>query len=514
MPTHSRGVFGFVIFVALLMVAIMGLHIGNQAIFKIGDYSPLVGAFIGGIFVLVCVNIPFSLEEGADPWLKREQLAWNLIGLGCLAWAIGECFWRYYLSQNQQPFPSLADLGYSSLPPLCFAGLLLQPFAKSSQKRVFLALDSLIATGALLSISWFLLLGSLAEAAGETALAKFLGLYYPISDIALLSYILFLLLGGPNSFYQSRTRRIGLFVLGVGLAVFAISDFIFNIQQNIGTFVEESWADLGWPLGIMAIGIAAYLRRFLPRQEDHTLAEQGRQSLRFGLIQMLPYGLLALLFCVLIYNVLSSDPLQVQIRPVLLIATVLVTGLVVARQILTMQENERLVARQSETLKQLEIVYQDIEKRQSALEAGIAHLKNVQTRLANGDVGARAQNVNNDLWPLAAGLNLMADRMMRADHMQKHARKISKAISDLDQALARKREGGIFVPPLSCSEIPEMQSLMRTLGLESVTGAPRPNDYSGQSDPFVSGSFPQSPFPEKPVTFFRDKPGPASGKLF
>lgn len=510
MPAHSRGVLGFIAGVGFLMLVILGFHVGNEMIFKVGNFSPLVGAFIGGIFVLACTNIPFSLEENAEPWLKRERIAWNLIGAGCVAWGIGECFWRYYLSQGQSPFPSLADLGYSSFAPLCFIGLLLQPFSKGNRKRLFLALDSLIAMGALLSIAWFLLLGSLAETANESGLAKFLGLYYPIADIALLTCIIFLLLGGPNSFYQARARRIGLLLLGIGLVVFALSDFTFNIEQNLGTFADGSWLDLGWPLGILALGAAAYYRRFLPATPPSLAMEQQReQDQRFGLLQMLPYVLLALLFCVLIFNVLSTDPAQQQIRSVLLIATIIVTGLVVVRQIFTMFENERLVAKQSETLRELEVVYLDIEKRQNVLETGVAHLKEVQTRLANGDVAARAQNVGNELWPLAAGLNLMADRMMRADHAQKNAQKFAKAINELDLALKRKREGGPFVLPLSCSEIPELHSLTQTLGLGS---APMPKPTIHHTHPRAKSS-PTSPFVSNTTTFFRETPGSTSGNL-
>lgn len=508
MPTHSRTALGFIIGVGLLMVVILAFQIGGA----IGDYVPLVGASIGGVFVLVCTNRPFSLEENVEPWLKRERLAWNLIGSGCLAWAIGECFWRYYQLQGQDPFPSLADLGYSCLPPLCFAGLLLQPLTKSKGKRLFLALDSLIAMGALLSIAWFLLLGSLAEAADETALAKFLGLYYPIADIALLTCIVFLLLGGPNEFSQARARRIGLLVLGTGLAIFALSDFIFNFQQDLGTFVEESLNNLGWPLGMMTMGAAAYLRRFLPHTSDEraTTSEANTTDQRFGLIQLLPYALLALLFLVLVLNVLSSDPAQVRIRSVLLVATIAVTSLVVVRQIFTMLENERLVGKQADTLKQLEMVYQDIEKRQSVLEEGINHLKDVQTRMANGDVSARAQNVNNELWPLAAGLNLMADRMMRADHAQRNAQRFARALTELDQALKRKREGGAFVPPLSCSEIPEVQTLMRTLGLWEQGNIPKTPASPGITQ---AGNFPSSSTSKNTRAFFRDRPGPNSGRL-
>jgi hypothetical protein len=164
-------------FLAFVMWLVLGLHVGGNAIVQIGKYSQLLGAFIGGTLAIVAVNSSRRRGEQMEPWLGREQLAWTLIGAGCIMWGIGECFWRYFLSQGLQPFPSLADIGYSSLPPLVFLGLLLQPNSGTTRKRVLVLLDSLISMGAILAIAWFLLLGSLAQASAESALAKFLGLY-------------------------------------------------------------------------------------------------------------------------------------------------------------------------------------------------------------------------------------------------------------------------------------------------------------------------------------------------
>ena len=116
-------------------------------------------------------------------------------------------------------------------PSPVFLGLILLPSSRG-HKRTFLLLDSLIAMGAMLSIAWFLLLGSLAQTPAESVLAKFLGLYYPTTDIALLSCIVFLLLRGPDRISQAPARRVSLLVLGLGLGVYAISDFNFNVLQN------------------------------------------------------------------------------------------------------------------------------------------------------------------------------------------------------------------------------------------------------------------------------------------
>ena len=132
---------------------------------------------------------PFHSGENAEPWLDRERFAWTLVGAGCIMWGIGECFWRYFLALGQNPFPSIADLGYSSFPVLVFLGLLLQPSSGTGRRRSLVLLDSLISMGAILAIAWFLLLGALAQAPGEANLAKFLGLYYPTTDMALLSCV-------------------------------------------------------------------------------------------------------------------------------------------------------------------------------------------------------------------------------------------------------------------------------------------------------------------------------------
>jgi hypothetical protein len=476
MHSHFRVVLGTVGAIAALMIAILGFHLGGTGALKFGVYSPLLGAFTGGTLILVSTTIPFGWKEKAEPWLGREQIAWMLIGGGCIAWGIGECFWRYYVAHGDAPFPSLADFGYSSFAPLVFWGLLWQPSTKTSHRQIFLLLDSLIAMGALLSIGWFFLLGPLAQTPAESLLAKFLSLYYPTTDIALLSYITFLLLRGHDRIYLARARRISLIVIGVGLGIYAISDFFFNILQNMGQPVDGIWIDLGWPLGIMTMGIAAYLRRFLPSStpaSDQELQETETIRLRSGPAQAVPYLLLAVLFILLAFNVFSTDAVQQSIRPVLIVATLAVVSLVIIRQIVTIRENERLMVEQVATLKKLEMVYQGIEKSKTELEAGVTLLKEVQTRLANGDVRARASMMSGDLWPLANGLNLMADRMMRSEQQQRYAQKAIKALGDLNMALEQRDSKTRFVLPASCLDAPpEVQHLLVVMGLKATPGTP------------------------------------------
>lgn len=481
MYSLSRTLVKGVSWVGVAMVVIVVLHIGGTVAQRVGQFSPLTGAFIGGTLVLSSVLLKMRNRENTEPWIGYEQAGWVLIGLGVIMWGIGETFWRYYVSIGQAPFPSVADIGYSGFPVLIFIGLLLQPSSESGGRRFLLLMDSLISMGSILAIAWFLLLGSLAQMPGEANLAKFLGLYYPIADTALLSCVVFILLRNQGSKYQATARRTGLLVVGLGLCFFVTSDFIFNIQQNAGTYVEATWTDLGWPLGLMTIGVAAYLRRFLPATPAEVIEQRMEDSSEyqtFGATRFIPYILLALLFLVLSINVLSTDPGQFAIRPILLAATMGVVALVVTRQIFTLWENARLARQQAESLSDLERANKRIAEQtrqitdhNAELERGIVLLKDVQAQLANGNLRARANLTSGALMPLAGSLNLMAERLMRLGQTNVYMHRLMEALGDLCIAFERHAAGAPFVVPTSCNEFTEINRLLISMRLRGISPA-------------------------------------------
>jgi hypothetical protein len=474
---RSRMLIWTMVVIAALMILILGFHLFGPAVLAIGKYSQLFGALLGGILAIISVNMPMRPGEEVEPWLGRERLAWTLIGAGAILWGLGECVYRYLLANNLPNFPALSDVGYASLPPLMFIGLLLQPSSDSGRGRLLVMLDSLISMGAILAIAWFLLLGSLAQAPGEANLGKFLLLYYPITDMALLSCVVFLMLRGHGRIYESNARRVSLLLVGLGLVVFAVSDFNYNVQNNMSTYVDGTWADLGWPLGLMIIGIAAYLRRFIPATSGELVEERLRrreERLSFGPAQLTPYFLLAILLTVLILNVVvfAKDSTQIWNRPVLLFATVCVIALVVARQLITQLENERLTRRQAISMERLAAANARVEEQarqiaehSASLEEGIAHLKEVQAQLANGNLRARARIGGGNLASLAGSFNLMADRLMRFEQVDTYVQKLTRALNDLSSAFESYRAYGRFTLPPSCGEFPEIQRLLLAMGM-------------------------------------------------
>ena len=513
MNSSSRFVVRSVAWIGVAMLIIVLFHIGGSTIaLRVGQFSPLTGAFIGGFLTLTCVILPIGRREATEPWLRNEQLGWIFIGCGVIMWGLGESFWRYYVSIGESPFPSLADIGYFSFPLLVFTGLLLQPPSGAGRKRLLLLLDSLICMGSILAIAWYLLLGSLAQAPGEANIAKFLGLYYPISDTALLSCVLFLLLRGQGRAYQATARRVSLLVIGLGLCFFVFSDFLFNVQQNAGTYVEATWIDLGWPYGMMTIGIAACLRRFLPVTPKEVIEQRMRdraEDVSFGLPQFAPYMLLSFLFFVLTLNVLSTDPGQLAIRPVLLLATLGVVGLVVIRQVLTLRDNARLTRQQAESLEDLQVANRRIEEQSrmiaihnAELEQGIEHLKDVQANLANGNVHARARLTSGALLPLAASLNLMADRLIRLWQTSIYAQRLVNALGELCTALDNHWKGERLIIPDSCNELVEMHHLLRSMHIDTLSTRYHPINHPANHPVTQPLSHESSghPFTPRPVT--------------
>jgi hypothetical protein len=203
---------------------------------------------------------------------------------------------------------------------------------------------------------------------------------------------------------------------------------------------------------------------------------------------------------VLIVNVLSNDPGQVANRPVLLFASIGVVGLVVVRQILTLLDNTRLARRQADALERLEFANKQIEDqsrmisdRNAALEEGVAHLKEVQANLANGNLRARARLMGGELFPLAGSLNLMAERLMRLEQVEQYSRYLAYSLAELSVSIERYRLGGPFVIPLSCNNFPEINRLLLSMGLKEKLEAAQAFQSTGPMEALPSPSPAPSP---------------------
>ena len=471
MHSRSQVLLGLGVLVVILgMGVLVTFHRGEVFALRVGQFAPLLGAFIGGGLVLLKVTLP-TAQKGARAWKGRARTSWLLMGLAILAWGSGEAIWRSSVALGRSAFPSFADLGYALFPLLAMASLVLKPAFEAKSRWIALLMESFILTGALWSIAWYYVLGHLAQTITGMSLATILILSYTASDILLLSYSLCLLLHEQEDTHRSLIGRMSRLVMGLGLSCFVVSDFLFHSQQ-VGMSVASPWIDLGRFLGLITIGSAAYVGHVpLARGERHQ--SRPEEDLRKHLLGPLQFIPLVWLFVVVIRNIVATESLQQAIRPVLLLSTLTVFGLVMVRQIVTLRANRRVAQQQAKTLEQLtqanrqmeEQAYQTAEQ-QTALERGIEHLRNVQASLANGDLHARATLTPGALWPLAANLNLMAERLAHTSQDVQYAQRLVKTLAELSVAIDR---GMPFDIPESCYDFPEISQLVAALRVQEFS---------------------------------------------
>ncbi len=197
----------------------------------------------GGIGVLVRVAL-----------VREERLAWSLIGLGALAWWMGDLYWTLALSgRDVVPVPSPADGFYLALYPLLYAGVLLLLRARLRRFHASQWLDGLAAALMVGAVGVAVLMPPILRAnAGSDAAGVATNLLYPLGDLLVLSLVLALaaLMGWRPG------RAIGL--LALGCLTFALADGVYLFQVAGGTYTEGGPIDFFWPAGMVCMGLAAW----------------------------------------------------------------------------------------------------------------------------------------------------------------------------------------------------------------------------------------------------------------
>lgn len=224
---------------------------------------------------------------------KRTAAAWLLLGWGCVAWGVGNAVWSFDelvvqadvpLAERSIPFPSLADAGYLLFLVLAAPGLALLPSRLwHDGARLRILFDALLLAGTLAFIGWGALLGPLLEDAGtQRTLASVLAFTYPMGDVVLLA--LALLAGAYSAPHERRGRSL----LIAGLAILAVADVVFWLQDANGTYQSGGFLDLVWPLGFALLAVAASSGRLQAAQLNLPGDPQG-VLMRF--LPIVPVGL-------------------------------------------------------------------------------------------------------------------------------------------------------------------------------------------------------------------------------
>jgi len=186
-----------------------------------------------------------------------ERRAWALLASALGVWAAAMTLWTWYglTRDHVYPFPSLADLGFVGYAVPAVAALLL--FPRSSLRRVSRlreVLDAAVIAGSVLFVSWSTLLGPLYHSGG-TGLTRFVGLAYPIADIAVASVVLVLGMRIPP-----EQRRPWL-LFGGGLVLLTVTDSVYTSMTLQGqSGLTGTPLALGWVASMALIAAASQVR--------------------------------------------------------------------------------------------------------------------------------------------------------------------------------------------------------------------------------------------------------------
>jgi two-component system, cell cycle response regulator len=259
---------------------------------------------------------------------REERTAWLLLGLGVLAWDLGELYFTAVLwSDASPPVPSLADAGYLSLPPLIIGGVILLARSRVRDLPRMLFVDGTIAGLAVGAVSAAIVFRPVLDSLHGLSISVITNFAYPVLDLVMLGLICGVMaIGG-----RRLDRRFA--VIAAGVLCFWASDTIYLIKVAHGTWVSGGPYDPGWWVIALSVATAAWMDG--GRRRDGRALGPARAAGRATIRTPVAFALVAL--GVLVAGAFA----QITLPAVILGATALVS--VMVRLVLTFRDHQTML---------------------------------------------------------------------------------------------------------------------------------------------------------------------------
>jgi diguanylate cyclase (GGDEF)-like protein len=321
----------------LLIAAPYSNFLGDRGQTIVSDFGPVV---LGLIAVLAAWRV--SSRPGVDDSQKR---AWRRLAIAFACWWAGDLIWSVYeVVLRQEPFPSLADVGYLAFYP-CAAWALLS-FPSAARRRsdwTKLGLDAVTVVLCAAMGIWYLVVGPTVHDHPNQGLAMALNLAYPIGDLVVLFGVIVTLMR------RSAAQDLALRILVAGAGALVIADVAFAHLSLAGEYsggVPDAFWATAWCLFFLAAKAAALTNEATAANSDGhpSMAGLGRNHPRRvdQPLARMPYLAVALA-----YGLLLFVGRRAAIYPLdgLILGAAAITGIVLIRQISMINENGRLMSR-------------------------------------------------------------------------------------------------------------------------------------------------------------------------
>jgi diguanylate cyclase (GGDEF)-like protein len=412
-------------------IALLSLMIANLAIiFFMPEtwFKIVLSDVLFPLTNLVVVILLLIAAQHSTAQSQKLAAAWRILAAAQFSYVVGDVIWSVIeISHGEYSSPSSADFFYIAFYFLFILGVYRMPLKmKSPGEQIKRWLDiSIILIAALLGF-WNFLIGPLAvKNAGQSMAEQILALIYPTGDAVLFIAILILLYNR-----SSKQSHSPLVLLALGAAAMIVTDSIFSYQTLKSIYVSSGLLDSGWLLAYLFIGLAgiSQVNQHFSIVSDKKIAfwEHFELSLPYY-----PY------VCVIgAYSLLVSSyffPLPMDFSSISIIVF-LIISLVLLRQILTLNENNRLVCEQSQLLEQVQHQTFDLTAANQNLAAANVELRAEILERQRAEECLSYDSLHDNLTNLP-NRTLLIDHLKQAIQSRKHnpTHSCSVLFLDLDQ---------------------------------------------------------------------------------
>jgi diguanylate cyclase (GGDEF)-like protein/PAS domain S-box-containing protein len=327
-------------FPALTAAAVTLLYAIAYLVWERNDWgTPVIRNLVSNVafmplnLAVATLGLLASRSTVLDPGVRR---ALRFLAIGSAMVFIGNTISTWYLMVlHQNPPVSWADLFYLSDSLLILAALLSFPLARRTRlERWKFVLDAaMVLVGGAVAIWYFSIRPTAGATENSSLVITLLAFAYPLVSMLVLLGVTTVVLRRPT---DGNRVAFGLLVGAVFISVVADLTFnLFSLETGGRTASIIDGAYLVCYVLLIA-GAELYYRRPVPRAVSGAAPKPRNQP-----ISPLPYLAVATTYALLLYGVLEpwTDPVSG-----IAVGALLVTFLVVVRQLLAVRENVRLLA--------------------------------------------------------------------------------------------------------------------------------------------------------------------------
>jgi len=307
----------------LATAALVVLYLGSTIFREHPSTISFYDGWVGNLAYLGCAAL-----AGLRATLvrDRQRAGWTALAGALGLFAAGNLGWTTFVQfMDLVPFPSLQDALFLPVYPMAFLGIfLLARDALPRRGASAIWLDGLIAALGVAALGTVTVIATVGrENAGDWG-DRVTNLAYPVGALALVTMLV-----AVFAVQGWRPGR-GWWLLGGGLALFAVADSVYSVQALEDTYVTGTVLDSLWMIGTLLMATAAW-------QTSGALATEGRRTQPV----LVPGMFLMSSLCIVVYGTFKDVlPLGVILATCTLMLAIVRMGFAF-RQLQSLAESKR-----------------------------------------------------------------------------------------------------------------------------------------------------------------------------